>query len=132
MLVHYLTSFELGVVEVDDTSRFSSANSHSEKVHQAKNTTETHALTRTTSFSSVISVYLPCSFCCISLTRSILHVHNQDVSFTPGIGKHLTPVEGLASHAPSWPRYCCSRSPLPARRRGHLGLHHHPLNVGGG
>lgn len=72
MFIHDLTSFELGMIEMHHTSLFT-PNSHSCLIWYLKiRSILTYALTRTTSFSSMISVYWPCSFSLICFTRSIL------------------------------------------------------------
>ena len=72
MFVHNLTPLEFGVIEVNHASWFMSRDGDYSLNVQFEEVAKTYALTRTTSFSSVISVYFPCSFSFICFTLSIL------------------------------------------------------------
>ena len=72
MFVHNLTPLEFGVIEVNHASWFMPRDESYSLNVQFKKVEKTYALTRTTSFSSVISVYFPCSFSFICFTLSIL------------------------------------------------------------
>lgn len=71
--MHNFASLEIRVEEMNDHSWVVPTNSLDQFIGWPEEyTDETHAVTRTTSFSSLISVYLPYWFSCICFMRSTL------------------------------------------------------------
>lgn len=99
---------------------------------------KTHALARITSFSSMISVYLPCSFCFISCMRSILWwiscqrlaLEYESAALQGWPIRHLTLFWEPPGLAPSSLNCCHSRSqPLVRRTVPHRRRHCHVCYV---
>ena len=77
MLVHNFTPLEISMVEVNYTAGLVAGALLSINNDESEVQKKTHALTRMTSFSFDISVYLPCSFSLISLILLILRKNRK-------------------------------------------------------